>query len=108
MATEADEGRLARVAARFTAWAERWIPDAYVFALLATGIVVIASFFKLVSGDKSVGAATLEVVNVWGSGFWELIPFTLQMALVIITGTVVATTRPVSWLIVKLASVVTT
>ncbi|MFT3710734.1 MAG: TIGR00366 family protein [Archangium sp.] len=106
MAADADEGRLAKVAARFTAWAERWIPDAYVFALLATGIVVVAAFSKLVSGDKTAGAASLEVVNVWGAGFWELIPFTLQMALVIITGSVVATTRPVYWLIVKLASVV--
>ena len=25
-----DDGRLARLAARFTAWAERWIPDAFV------------------------------------------------------------------------------
>lgn len=100
------EGALARVAARFTAWAERWIPDAFVFALLATVIVVLASFAKLV-GSKGAGTAAHEVVTIWGQGFWELIPFTLQMALVIITGSVVATTRPVYRLIVKLASVAT-
>ena len=27
---------LSRIAARFTAWAEKWIPDAFVFALAAT------------------------------------------------------------------------
>ncbi len=100
VSSEPPEGFFARVAARFTAWAERWIPDAFVFALVATVIVVIAAYAKL--GDARA------VVTIWGDGFWELIPFTLQMALVIITGSVVATTRPVYRLIVKLASVATT
>ncbi|HEY0882346.1 MAG TPA: TIGR00366 family protein [Archangium sp.] len=103
VATEPPEGRLARIAAHFTAWAERWIPDAFVFALIATVIVVVASFFKF-AAEKDVAFAAKEVVTVWGAGFWDLIPFTLQMALVIITGSVVATTRPVYRLIVKLAS----
>jgi short-chain fatty acids transporter len=101
---EPPEGALARIAARFTAWAERWIPDAFVFALLATALVVVASFLKL-AGEKDAATAAREVVTAWGGGFWELIPFTLQMALVIITGSVVATTRPVYRLIVALASV---
>jgi len=56
-------------------------------------------------GKKSASDAALEVVQLWGVGFWELLPFTLQMALVIITGYVVATTRPVYRLIAALASV---
>ena len=40
---EPPRGALARVAERFTAWAERWIPDAFVFALAATLIVVGAA-----------------------------------------------------------------
>ena len=35
----------------------------------------------------------LQVIDAWGSGFWDLIPFTLQMALIIITGHVLATSR---------------
>lgn len=102
--TADQEGRLARLAARFTAWAERWIPDAYVFALVATVLVVVAAFVVL-SGKKPAADAALEVVQLWGTGFWELLPFTLQMALVIITGSVVATTRPVYRLIARLAAV---
>jgi short-chain fatty acids transporter len=34
------------------------------------------------------------VIDAWGHGFWELIPFTLQMALIIITGHVLATSAP--------------
>lgn len=100
---DAPEGPLARLAARFTAWAERWIPDAYVFALLATVIVVIAAFITL-TRTKPAAVAALEVVTLWGSGFWELLGFTLQMALVIITGAVLATTQPVSRLIATLAA----
>lgn len=98
------EGPLARVASRFTAWAERWIPDAYVFALLATAVVCVAAFLVLLE-SRSAGAAALEVARLWGGGFWDLLGFTLQMALVIITGAVLATTRPLSRVIVALASV---
>jgi short-chain fatty acids transporter len=34
------------------------------------------------------------VIDAWGSGFWDLIPFTLQMSLIIITGYVLATSAP--------------
>jgi short-chain fatty acids transporter len=92
------EGRLARVAARVTGWSERWSPDAYVFALVATVAVVAAA----AAGTR---VTFVEVVDIWGGGFWELLPFTMQMALVIITGYVLATTRPVYRLIARLAAV---
>src|SRR5256885_641092 len=93
----AEPGLVARVALALTDWAERWIPDAFVFALLATFLVLIAA----------VGAtpATLpEVIDAWGRGFWELIPFTLQMALIIITGHVLATSPPMRRAIRAIAS----
>jgi short-chain fatty acids transporter len=94
----APEGPVARLAARVTGWSERWIPDAFVFALVATILVIAAAI-----AQRKV--APLAIVDLWGAGFWDLIPFTLQMALVIITGYVVATSRPVFRLIVWLASI---
>jgi short-chain fatty acids transporter len=82
---------LSRIALAFTAFAERWIPDAFVFALLATILVFTAGLFT--------GAAPMELVQAWGGGFWELLTFTLQMALVIITGYVIASAPPVKRLI---------
>jgi short-chain fatty acids transporter len=93
---EPPAGLLARVAAACTAWAERWIPDAFVFALAATVLVLVAAIGS--------GAGAGEVVKAWGGGFWELLTFTLQMALIIITGYVVATARPVYRVIAALAS----
>jgi short-chain fatty acids transporter len=101
---EPPSGLLARAAARFTAWAERWIPDAFVFALGATFLVAGAAAISL---GKKHGAISglIQVAEIWGGGFWELLPFTLQMCLVIITGYVAATTRPVYRLIAALASI---
>lgn len=89
---------LGRMAMRFTAFAERFIPDAFVFALVATLIVVVAAAGFT---PRSLG----EIVDLWGDGFFELIPFTMQMAMIIISGYVVASSPPVHALIGRLATV---
>jgi short-chain fatty acids transporter len=97
VAAEGEAARgLSRVALRFTAWSERWIPDAFVFALLATFVV-----FGLGLGVAS--ATPAQMVDAWGKGFWELIPFTLQMALIIITGYVLASSPPMERVIERIA-----
>ena len=80
-------GLVARAAIRLTAWTEKWIPDAFIFALIATFVVVAAALTWTPSSFT-------QVVDAWGNGFWDLIPFTLQMSLVIITGHVLATSAP--------------
>lgn len=87
-----DTGTVARLALALTAWTERWVPDAFVFALIATVVVVVAG---LLATPSTLG----QVIDGWGGGFWDLIPFTLQMSLVIITGHVLATSRPMRRLI---------
>jgi short-chain fatty acids transporter len=94
--SEPAAGPLERVALRFTDAAERWLPDAFVFALLATVLVVVA-------GATAGGASVPDLAAIWARGFWSLIPFTLQMALIVITGTVVATAAPVRRAIDRLA-----
>jgi short-chain fatty acids transporter len=80
-------GLVARAALRLTAWTERWIPDAFIFALLATVLVFAAALVWTPSSP-------FQVIDAWGNGFWDLIPFTLQMSLIIITGHVLATSAP--------------
>src|SRR4029077_17005926 len=93
----AEPGLVARAALALTDWAERWIPDAFIFALLATFLVLIAA--------ATATPSTLpQVVDAWGRGFWELTPFTLQMALIIITGHVLATSPPMGRVIRTIAS----
>jgi short-chain fatty acids transporter len=82
-----DDHPLARLAGRFVAVAERWFPDAYAFVLIA--VVVVAG------GAILHGGSTLATSRAFYDGFWNLIPFTMQMALVAVGGYVVATSPPV-------------
>lgn len=72
-----------RTALRCASFAERWFPEAYVFAVL--GVVVVAVFAML------FGATPQATASAFGEGYWSLIPFTMQMAFVVIGGYVVAT-----------------
>jgi short-chain fatty acids transporter len=78
-------------------WAERWFPDAFIFALLAVVIVFFAGLL--------LGTSSLDLAKDFGEGFWELIPFTMQMTMIIVGGYVVASSPPASRMIARLASI---
>ena len=89
---------VARGALRFVALLERYLPDAFVFALVSTGVVLVAGLF-------STQGALSPLLSAWGKGFFSLLPFTLQMALVIITGHLVASAPAVARLLHTLSAV---
>jgi len=68
-------------------WCERWFPDALVFAILAVFIVFVVGLF--------LGNSPVKLAGLFGTGFWSIIPFTMQMALIIVGGYVVASAPPV-------------
>jgi len=89
------EKGLARFAQSLAGWTEKWFPDAYVVALAGVVLVSVAALAN--------GSSPQTVVNAFGDGFWDLTAFTLQMAMVVLTGYVVATSPPVARLIDRLA-----
>lgn len=96
-AREDSQSAMARLGMALADWCQKWFPDAFVFALAGLLIVFVAGLFS------GVGASNL--VQYFGVGFWGLIPFTMQMAMIIIGGYVVATSPPVHALIRALARV---
>ena len=86
---------LTRLAMRCCGWAERWFPDAFVFAAIAVALVALAALLA--------GAPFSGVAAAFGSGFWSLIPFTMQMSLIVIGGYIVASAPPVMRMIEALA-----
>jgi len=76
---------------------ERWFPDAFVFALAAIVLVF--------AGGLGIGVPATKLVAEFGGGFWSLVNFTMQMAMVIIGGFVVASSPPVARLTSWLASI---
>ena len=95
--TVVQDGWMARAALRSAAWAEKWFPDAYVFAVL--GVVIVAA------AAMGFGATPQATATAFGEGFWSLIPFTMQMAFVVIGGYAVATAPIVARFIDLLARV---
>ncbi|MFF7709275.1 TIGR00366 family protein [Pseudomonas sp. NPDC007930] len=85
----------ARFALACSNFAERWFPDSYVFAALAVVIVAL--------GALAIGGTPMATATAFGDGFWSLIPFTMQMAFVVIGGYVVASSPPAARLIDRLA-----
>ncbi|WP_327402566.1 TIGR00366 family protein [Streptomyces sp. NBC_01288] len=99
---------IARLALRFTDFTEKWLPDALGFVLVGTFLILALG---LASGEKLLGAPAdptatsgFGLVDAWGQGFWSLITFTLQMAMIIIGGYAVAVSPPVGRLIARLAA----
>jgi short-chain fatty acids transporter len=82
---------------RLSVWFERWFPDAFALALTAVGVVFIAAV--------AVSGSALRTAQAFGAGFWDLVTFTVQVSLLIITGYVVATAPPVHAVIRGMAGV---
>lgn len=88
------EAGMARAGLALASWSERWFPDPLVFAFI--GIVFV--FLTGIALHEPAGKLALQ----GGKGFWTLVPFTMQMVMIIIGGYVVATTpivnRFIRWL----------
>ena len=76
---------------------ERWFPDAFVFALAAIVIVFC--------GGLAIGVPAPKLAAEFGSGFWSLVNFTMQMAIIIVGGFVVASSPPVARVTARLAAI---
>jgi short-chain fatty acids transporter len=79
---------LRRLGGRLADLGERWIPDAFVFAMLLTLAVFVLA---LLATDRGA----LALVGDWYRGFWTLLEFGMQMTLVLVTGHALATAPPV-------------
>jgi short-chain fatty acids transporter len=72
-------GFLSRIAFRLNNWTARWIPSAFSIAILLTLITLVLAFFAT---DHTLA----DCIRFWGDGFWELLSFSMQMTLIMLTG----------------------
>ena len=70
----------------------RWLPDPFLFAVILTVVVFIAAMFGTQQGP-------LDLIWAWGgqgvtkSGMWSLLGFAMQMALVLVFGSAMASSK---------------
>lgn len=78
-----------------------YLPDPFIFVVILTLIVFVVSI-------PVTQSSPLALIDAWYGGFWSLLSFGMQMALVLITGTVLATTNVVKSFLEKLALIAKT
>ena len=90
----AEDSPIVRLGLTLANWSEKWFPDPLVFAFL--GVVIVYAMGVAAHESPS------ELAVQGGKSFWALIPFTMQMVMIIVGGYVVASTtivrRGISWL----------
>lgn len=77
---------------------QKFLPDAYIFAVILTIIVFIAS---LIATKQNF----ISIVGHWGKGVWSLLAFSMQMVLVLVTGHVLALSPPFKKLLDHLSNI---
>ena len=68
----------------------RWLPDAFLFAIILTLVVFVGAMC-------ATGMGPIEIIAKWGDqkgGFWNLLAFSMQMALVLVFGSAMASAKP--------------
>lgn len=82
----------------FTAIVQRFLPDPLVFAMILTLIM-------FVSGIIFTGHTPIDMIGFWGKSFWNLLAFGMQMALILVTGSALASSPPIKRVLEKIASI---
>lgn len=80
---------------------QRFLPDAFLFAIILTFVVFLM-------GVIFTGHSPVEMVGYWGTGFWELLAFAMQMSLIVVTGYILASTPIVKSFLSKLSKIANT
>ncbi len=77
----------------------RFLPDPFLFAIILTIVVFIA-------GIAVTGVSPLKMLTYWGdpSGFWGLLAFSMQMALVVVLGSALASAKVCKKILRSIAS----
>ena len=76
----------------------RFLPDPFLFCIILSVIVFIAAL-------PVTKAGPIAIINAWGSGAWNLLAFSMQMALVLVLGSALANAPAVKKLVAAIASI---
>jgi short-chain fatty acids transporter len=92
---------LRRITRVFVKYAERYIPDPYLYALILTFVTAVASYVFTPSD-------TGKIATAWYDGIWAILAFAMQMALILSTGVALADAGPVRHLLQRIAGIPST
>ena len=78
----------------------KFMPDAFIFAVVLTIVILIAAvIYMFVQGNVLNQGFITRIINLiykgWYGGFWSLLAFSMQMSMVVVTGSILANTPAV-------------
>jgi short-chain fatty acids transporter len=77
---------------------QRYLPDAFIFALLLT-------FATMILATAFTNKGPAEVATHWGRGFWFVLQFSMQSSLALLTGWAFADSPPIKRVLGRIAQV---
>lgn len=77
---------------------QKYLPDPFLFAVILTLVVFVMGIFL-------TGQGPMAMIIHWSGGFWNLLAFSMQMALVLVTGHTLANAPIIKRGLKKLASI---
>lgn len=92
---------ISRLSRHTTNLVSKYLPDPLIFALLLTFIIFFMAW-------GLTDSQPLGLIKMWGDGFWNLLAFGMQMALIVVTGHALASSPPVKSVLVSIASLAKT
>ncbi|MFC6734583.1 MULTISPECIES: short-chain fatty acid transporter [unclassified Haladaptatus] len=95
---DSSETLIQRAGYRLAGVVERWMPSPFLF-------VLILSYVTFVLGMVIEGTGPSEMVMHWFDGFWLFLTFAMQMALILLTGYMVAYHPKVNGAVVRLTHI---
>lgn len=91
-------GLFTRLGDGASALVERYLPDAFIFALLLTFLTMI---FAVVATPEGPGS----IATYWGEGFWQVLAFSTQASLALLTGWALADSPPIKRVLRRIADI---
>jgi short-chain fatty acids transporter len=82
----------------FVALVQKYLPDAYLFAIILT-------FISFIGALALTGKSFMAIIAMWGNGLWGILAFAMQMILILVTGHALASSKPVKSFLTMLASI---
>ena len=96
--------RKASLMDRYIAWFEKWMPESlficFILTLLIAFLAIILTDAPIIGSDVTKG-----IIDGWAAGFWGLLAFTMQMTVLLATGSAVASSPPAKKALSKLAQI---
>ena len=82
----------------FVTLVQKYLPDAYLFAIILT-------FISFIGALALTGKGFMAIITMWGNGLWGILAFAMQMILILVTGHALASSKPVKSILTMLASI---